>query len=355
MFSIPALLCLLSLYDAFPLRWMDLTTAPAYLLLLNFLEYSLHRGPMHRPGTKLFDHVRKHHVAWLRDGQAISDHDVIIPLYAMAVYGAFVGILALGIGWVINWHAGYVFLACGWGYYFTLEILHYTCHHGGLVKFSQHHLRHHAGPGVSSNYNFSFPVFDVIFGTYRGKREAAQRSDSSETLRHPARLGVAGRGKHEMWFPEYVRCSHRHWHCHHHQHVRKHYWFVTDKCAVLLIPNTEIFMAQQLHVDQIDTISIAAVDAAGNPVVATFDSPPVWTNSNPLAATNVVSSDGLTNVLTPVAGATGQVTTVAVTAIIGGTTFTASSDYTIVAGAVAGINLVDSFSPTPVAPATPTS
>lgn len=103
-------------------------------------------------------------------------------------------------------------------------------------------------------------------------------------------------------------------------------------------------MATNIHIDQIDTISIQAVDASGNVVPVTYDSPPVWTNSNPAAATNVVSADGTTNVVTPVASAIGQTTTIGVTAIISGTTFTASNDYTIIAGTVASIRLVDTFS-----------
>lgn len=107
-------------------------------------------------------------------------------------------------------------------------------------------------------------------------------------------------------------------------------------------------MATSLHIDQIDTLSIVALDAADDPVAPiTFDSPPVWTNSNPAAATNLPSADGTTNVLTPIA--VGQTTTVGVTAIIGGVTFTASADYTVVAGAVASIQIADSFSPKPAA------
>lgn len=122
-------------------------------------------------------------------------------------------------------------------------------------------------------------------------------------------------------------------------------WYARTGFSVLLIPNMEIFMATNIHIDQIDTITIQPVDAAGNPVAGVvYDSPPVWTNSNPAAATNVVSADGTSNVVTPVASAIGQTTTIGVTAIVSGVTFTASNDYTIIAGSVAGIRLVDTFS-----------
>jgi len=101
-----------------------------------------------------------------------------------------------------------------------------------------------------------------------------------------------------------------------------------------------------LYLDKIDTLSIVAVDPVGNaglPVV--FDSPPVWTNSNPSAATNVVSKDGKTNVLTPVAA--GQTTTIGVTAIVGGVKYTASMDYAVASNAIASISIADAFSPKP--------
>lgn len=103
----------------------------------------------------------------------------------------------------------------------------------------------------------------------------------------------------------------------------------------------------QLHVDQIATLGIMAVDSHGNQVVFKPDAPPVWTNSNDAAAKSAVSADGLTNVLTPIVGADGQVDTASVIVAIGGVQFTASVDETIVAGAIAGIRITEAFSPAP--------
>lgn len=101
----------------------------------------------------------------------------------------------------------------------------------------------------------------------------------------------------------------------------------------------------QLHIDQIVTLSLIAVDSNGNPVGFAPDAPPVWTNSDESVATSVVSGDGLTDTLTPVK--VGGVTTVNVSASIGGVGFSASIDEAVVAGAVAGIKIVETFSPKP--------
>lgn len=103
----------------------------------------------------------------------------------------------------------------------------------------------------------------------------------------------------------------------------------------------------QLHVDQVVTLGLMAVDSKGNQVKFVPDAPPVWTNSNNAAATAAVSADGLTDVVTPVAGSEGQVDTVSVVVSVGGVQFTASVDETVVAGAIAGVKITETFSPAP--------
>lgn len=101
---------------------------------------------------------------------------------------------------------------------------------------------------------------------------------------------------------------------------------------------------QQLHANQKDTLSIQATDIGGNPVKFVPDTPPVWLNSNPAAVAMTVSADGLSAVLVPVAGAVGEVTTVTLSVTIGGVTFTATDDLTVVEGAIAGVQIIDTFS-----------
>jgi len=104
----------------------------------------------------------------------------------------------------------------------------------------------------------------------------------------------------------------------------------------------------ELHKRETVKLSIIARDVAGVPVQFVPDSPPVWTNSNPAAATDAVAADGLSDVLTPVPTANiGDVTSVGLTVIIKGIAFTATIDETIVDGNVASIEIVETFTPNP--------
>jgi hypothetical protein len=138
---------------------------------------------------------------------------------------------------------------------------------------------------------------------------------------------------------------------HRHRHKSLHLWLSIrqgrGRMVILLNPRERTVVMSQLHVDQIVTLGIIAVDSKGNQVKFAPDAAPLWTNSNNAAATSVVSPDGLSNVLTPVAGAVGQVDTVTVVVVIGGVTFTATIDETVVAGAVAGVKITEAFSPAP--------
>jgi len=123
-------------------------------------------------------------------------------------------------------------------------------------------------------------------------------------------------------------------------------WLVTKNFAVQLKPNEVVQMAQTLHVDQIDTITLQAVDALGNVVAFTPDSPPVWTDSAPTVVAQAPSADGLSDVLTP-ANMVGQSSTIGATVLIGGVSFGVQDTVTVVAGAIAQIKMVHNFSKAP--------
>lgn len=160
------------------------------------------------------------------------------------------------------------------------------------------------------------------------------------------------------WRDRFQERLRRH-HCHPHPppnpddtvSIRVHLWLVVhDKFAVRLIPNRKVFVMEQLHVNETDTLSILATDEFGN-IVDSAVSNVVWSNSNEAAA---VSSNPTpeTLLLTPVTNAVGQETTVDVSVTISGTTFTAQDTLTIVAGPVAGIRIVHNFAPRTAPPTT---
>jgi len=140
------------------------------------------------------------------------------------------------------------------------------------------------------------------------------------------------------------------WHHEHHEHHRfhPHVWLQINQTAILLNSLERTHAMSQIHIDQVCTLSLVAVDSKGNQVALNPDAPPNWTNSDESAATSAVSADGLTDTLTPVA--VGKTTTVNVSVSIGGVIFTASIDEAVVAGAVAGIKIVETFAPAAAAP-----
>lgn len=166
---------------------------------------------------------------------------------------------------------------------------------------------------------------------------AAQLSPSTRVLFNQAPPAVM------RMICEILRWCRRHRHPHPHIHV----WLqINHNVAVLLNPHRETFVMSQLHVDQTVTLSLIAVDSAGTQVPFKPDAPPVWTNSDESVATSAVSPDGLTDTLTPT-DAVGGVTTVNVSVLIGGVPFSATVDETVVAGAIAGIKIVETFAPKP--------
>lgn len=124
-------------------------------------------------------------------------------------------------------------------------------------------------------------------------------------------------------------------------HRRVRVWLTTEPAgvSVLLDPKGTTYLMSNLRLDQLNNLSIEAVDANGNPVPAAIESA-TWSNSNDAAAT--LAATDATAVLTPVA--LGE-TTVSVTAVVGGQSFSASITVTVVPGAVAGIRIVENISP----------
>lgn len=105
-------------------------------------------------------------------------------------------------------------------------------------------------------------------------------------------------------------------------------------------------MSQNLPIDEIDTIAVVAVDHAGHVIPLPADAVSTFTNSTPATATDAPSGNG--DVLTPVAGAAlGSTTTLSVSVVTGGKTFTFSDTYTLVAGQIAGVQFQNTFTPHP--------
>lgn len=128
---------------------------------------------------------------------------------------------------------------------------------------------------------------------------------------------------------------------HHHDHHRRATPVLhVGTFAVRLVPQEQIHMASQLHIDQLGNLSITFADSTNNPIVPapTPDAPPTWTVDDLTVATIVVAADGMSAVMTPIK--VSGVSTVTLALVVGGTKWGAVMAVTIVAGAIASVAIV---------------
>ena len=169
-----------------PLEWALL---PVFFLIANLGEYVGHRGPMHhrRNGLGLVfkRHTLQHHRFFTEQAMACaSSRDFKIVLFPPVMLLFFVGMLAtpIGIGFylAVSPNAGYLFAIVAVGYFLLYEWLHFAYHQpegswmGRLpvvAALRRHHQAHH-DPALMArwNFNITFPIGDLLFGTIHGAR-----------------------------------------------------------------------------------------------------------------------------------------------------------------------------------------
>ncbi len=164
-------------------RPLELLTVPATFLFANLVEYLAHRGPMHhkRPGLGLLftRHTLEHHRFFTHEAMACEgrrDYRIMLfppGLLVFVVAGVALPGAAL-LGWALGENVGLLFGATAVGYYLTYEWLHFAYHlperglgaMGPVRWLRRHHAAHH-DPALMQrrNYNITFPICDLIFGT----------------------------------------------------------------------------------------------------------------------------------------------------------------------------------------------
>ncbi len=152
-----------------------LLTVPATFLYANVIEYFGHKGPMHKPTRLLRLVYRRHlleHHAFFTDArmQTDSTRDYKMVLFPPLLIVFFFGVFALPAGLLLSALAGTnvaaLFVATAMGYFLSYEWLHLAYHlgHGGPLR--RHHAAHHDPAQMGRfNFNITFPVCDLIFGT----------------------------------------------------------------------------------------------------------------------------------------------------------------------------------------------
>ena len=167
-----------------PKAW-ELGLVPVFFLFANFAEYMGHKGPMHhkRRGLELIftRHTLMHHHFFTEDRmECESSRDFQIMLFPPVLLIFFLGVVAAPIGaalfFIAGQNAGLLFIATSMGYFLSYEWMHFAWHLppesfvGRLppVRFlRRHHAAHHDLAKMGKwNFNITFPIFDLLLGTY---------------------------------------------------------------------------------------------------------------------------------------------------------------------------------------------
>jgi hypothetical protein len=187
--------CLWQLEAVRPIEWL---TVPLAFLYANLAEYLGHRFPMHRrfPGMGMIykRHAGQHHRFFTHEhmafGERIDVRAVLFPpILVIFFFGGFGLPVWLLLDWAISANVAWLFIATGVAYFLNYEILHFAYHlppdsllgRRALIRRLRwlHTLHHNPGCMARINFNISYPVFDLLFGTLQ-RGDARGRSRISD-------------------------------------------------------------------------------------------------------------------------------------------------------------------------------
>ena len=166
-----------------PMRPLDWVAIPVTFVIANFVEYAIHRWPMHRkyPGAKIMlDLHMIHHNYFYEDTYKIGRFED----FAMIVFPPIVlNILAFGLvpvlggigWWLFGKNTALLFFVTVMGYYLLMQLIHVLCHLDekhwivslpGIHYLWVHHKIHHTKSCMTKvNFNFIVPLADLVIGT----------------------------------------------------------------------------------------------------------------------------------------------------------------------------------------------
>jgi len=173
---------------------LDLLTIPATFVFANFVEYVIHRWPMHRryPGAGfMMDLHMLHHRYFFEENYRIDSFaDFGLIVFPPAV----LNILAFGVcpiifaasWWLLGRNAALLFFATVMAYYTAMQIIHVATHarhdHWILnlpaIRYLwNHHQIHHSRRQMTKvNFNFIIPLADLLARTATQKRSTRDGS-----------------------------------------------------------------------------------------------------------------------------------------------------------------------------------
>jgi hypothetical protein len=167
-------------------RPSDWLLAPVFFVVANFIEWMVHRNPMHRPLVPRImyrNHAMLHHLAFTDSNMVITraaELDLIMmPWYTMIGLFVVASPILVVAGVLRGPGQAGVFLLVAVAYFLTYETLHALYHLpdatldragiGRLRAFRRlqaHHAHHHVlGRMAHVNFNVTFPLMDLLFRT----------------------------------------------------------------------------------------------------------------------------------------------------------------------------------------------
>jgi hypothetical protein len=171
---------LIQLQHVRPWEWLII---PAAFLVANWVEYRVHKGPMHHlrpPWQILFErHTRQHHVYFDESHMSARNsreyYWVFFPWWAVGLVIGTAGLFALPLWFFASQNLSLLFFAVAISYYLTYEWLHLSYHlppesFVGQMWLVQrlrrlHTMHHDTALMTTQNFNITFPICDWLYGT----------------------------------------------------------------------------------------------------------------------------------------------------------------------------------------------
>jgi sterol desaturase/sphingolipid hydroxylase (fatty acid hydroxylase superfamily) len=167
-------------------RSTDWLLLPGFLVIANFIEWMVHRNPMHRPLRPRImyrNHAQLHHLAFTDGRMVIGKTDelglIMMPWYTMLGLFLVASPVMVIAGVLRGPGLAGVFLVGAVAYFLCYETLHALYHlpdatldRAGIGRvrafrrLQAHHRHHHIlGRMAAVNFNVTFPLMDRLFGT----------------------------------------------------------------------------------------------------------------------------------------------------------------------------------------------
>ena len=179
------------------LIWLELLILPVTLIIANFVEYWIHRWPMHKvmPLLKKMykTHSGKHHRYFTHEFMNMECDEDLHEVFAtpLTVSSFFFGVvmpISVLCSLFLSINVGLLFFATCMSYYGLYEFIHFASHLPPyhilsklplIVRAREHHKIHHNTRLMREwNFNIGLPLMDYLFGTI--KKESHFDSECSE-------------------------------------------------------------------------------------------------------------------------------------------------------------------------------